>query len=239
MRYYHYLSNNKIEMLYQQIAEYRPKVNTDVAIDLKVIKASRKSERSEGELSVYNKLSVVENWIYEHEPVGHASRPGAWIYGREFLGFTPSPGALEETVDSTNGSPVLFGGKSEDNSVILMCGSSGNLIQDSTKAARFSQWSSVDYLSRLFETIIAPSNELPAIDSDPQEKGTTPIPLGELHDPRSEPVERAQTLAEDLVSGYGSGRLGYCEFLAKRTSTTSHGDVHASMATPLFIALLD
>jgi hypothetical protein len=56
MRYYHYLSNNKIEMLYQQIAEYRPKVNTDVAIDLKVIKASRKSERSEGELSVYNKL---------------------------------------------------------------------------------------------------------------------------------------------------------------------------------------
>jgi hypothetical protein len=65
----------------QQIAEYRPKVNTDVAIDLKVIKASRKSQRSESELSVYNKLSVVENWIYEHEPVGHASRPGAWIYG--------------------------------------------------------------------------------------------------------------------------------------------------------------
>jgi hypothetical protein len=26
---------------------------------------------------------------------------------------------------------------------------------------------------------------------------------------------------------------------AKRISTTSHGDVHASMATPLFIALLD
>jgi hypothetical protein len=239
MRYYHYLSSNKIEMLYQQIAEYRPKVNTDFGIDLKVIKTSRKSERSEGEPSVYNKLREVENWIYEHEPVGQADRPDVWIYGREFLGFTPSPGALEGTVDSTNGSPVLFGGITNDKSVILMCGSSGNLIQNSTKEARFSQWSSVDYLSRLFERIIAFSDESHMISSDPQESGMTPIPLGELHDPRSEPVERAQTLAEDLLGGYGSGRLGYCEFLAKRISTTSHGDVHASMATPLFIALLD
>jgi hypothetical protein len=110
MRYYHYLSSNKIEMLYEQIAEYRPKVNTDVGIDLKVLKASRKSERSQSEPSVYNKLSEVENWIYEHEPVGAVDTPNVWIYGREFLGFTPAPEPLGGTVDSTRGSPVLFGG---------------------------------------------------------------------------------------------------------------------------------
>jgi hypothetical protein len=121
-----------------------------------------------------------------------------------------------------------------------MCGSSGNLIQNSTKEAGFSQWSSIDYLSRLFQRIIAPSNESPMITSGQQETPMVPIPLGDLHDHGdSGAVERAQILADDLVSGYGSGRLGYCEFLAKRISTTSHRDVHASMATPLFIALLD
>jgi hypothetical protein len=209
MRYYHYLSSNKIEMLYEQIAEHRPKVNTDVGIDLKVIKASRKSERSEGEPSVYNKLSVLENWIYEHEPVGAVDRPNVWIYGREFLGFTPSPKALGGTVDSTNGSPVLFGGITNDQSAILMCGSSGNLIQNSTKEAHFSQWSSVDYLSRLFERIIAPSNESPMITSGPQENQIAPIPLGDLQDHGdSEAVQRAQTLAEDLVSGYAAAGWG-------------------------------
>jgi hypothetical protein len=182
MRYYHYLSSNKIEMLYQQIAEYRPKVNTDFGIDLKVMKASRKSERSEGEPSVYKKLREVENWIYEHEPVGQADNPDVWIYGREFLGFTPSPEGFEGTLDSTNASPVLFGGITNNKSAILMCGSSGNLIQNSTKEAPFSQWSSVDYLSRLFERIIDASNESQMTASDPGQGETTLIPLGDLYD---------------------------------------------------------
>lgn len=56
MRYYHYLSSNKIEMLYQQMAEYKPKVTTDIGLDLKVFKGGRKSERSETEPNVYGKL---------------------------------------------------------------------------------------------------------------------------------------------------------------------------------------
>jgi hypothetical protein len=69
MRYYQYLSRNKVEMLYQQLAEYEPKVTTDIGLDLKVFKGGRKSERSQAEPNVYGKLSIVESWIYKHDRI--------------------------------------------------------------------------------------------------------------------------------------------------------------------------
>lgn len=246
MRYYHYLSSNKIEMLYQQMAEYKPKVTTDIGLDLKVFKGGRKSERSETEPNVYGKLSVVESWIYEHEPVGSVDEPGVWIYGRELLGFSPYPRRIEvEAVDATGGSPVFFAGKTHGNSTIIMCGSSGNLIQNSNKKLQFSAYSEIHYLSALFAAIVDSSNEFPFLLSIEQANAisvTSPSQPNFFRSLGTTPeaaIRASQQVVDDLRFVYAHGRPSHYEFLAKRIKSVSHKDVHFSVATPLFVALLD
>lgn len=69
VRYYEYLSQVKIDMIYSQIDTTTRPTSREVSVDFKLVKTSRKTDGIEGP-TVYQKLDVVEDWIYEHEPPG-------------------------------------------------------------------------------------------------------------------------------------------------------------------------
>ena len=69
MRHYVYLSDAKIDMLYQQVSTSTRTTGGEIGIGLKIFKASRKLDGAP-DLPVYDKLASVEEWIYRHEPVG-------------------------------------------------------------------------------------------------------------------------------------------------------------------------
>jgi hypothetical protein len=127
MRYYEYLSSAKVDMLYPQINQTSRSAGGEVGFDLKVIKASRKTDGSKAP-TIYEKLTAVEEWIYANEPVGTVDEPEAWIYGRITLAAMivspdwsrPRPGQL------TNG-VVLFAGVSDTGAHVLLAGSARHL----------------------------------------------------------------------------------------------------------------
>lgn len=116
MRYYEYLSTAKVDMLYPQIDQTSRSAGGEVGFDLKVIKASRKTDGKK-EPTVYEKLAAVEDWIYAREPVGSMDEPAPWISGRLDL------------VESIVSESVLFAARSKTLSYLLMGGSAAHLDQ--------------------------------------------------------------------------------------------------------------
>jgi hypothetical protein len=133
----------------------------------------------------------------------------------------------------------LPGGASR-NSTIIMCGSSGNLIRNFTKEHSFSAYSDIAYLIELFHAIGNSSNS-PLLPSTEHTDATTEDflqrdALSQYQGTHAAAIRRSQETVNDLIDG---GLLGNCEFLAKRIRTASHEGDHFSVATPLFVALLD
>ncbi|WP_425300795.1 DUF7019 family protein [Nocardia wallacei] len=64
-------------MLYSQIDR---SAGGEIGVDLKVFKASRKSQGAKA-LSIHDKIAAVEDWIYAHEPVGTVPPLGVGFQG--------------------------------------------------------------------------------------------------------------------------------------------------------------
>jgi hypothetical protein len=106
MKYYIYISDAKLEMLYAQIpTRIRDRIATELKIDLKLISATF-SEKNRLE-SRYSRLDLVCEYIRGHLPIGTVGEPDAY-----FEGVIPMQwGAL---MGADTGSTVFFGGQQGD-----------------------------------------------------------------------------------------------------------------------------
>lgn len=211
MRYYDYLSEAKVEMLYPQIDQSSKVVSREVGVDVRLLKVSRKIDGTRGP-SIYEKLSAVEDWIYAHEPVGNVDEPEAWIYGRMSLAETivapmvPVGGLGEDYT-------VFYAGKSDSGAYILLGGSARHLNAVSSQTTpvfdvrRSSSRYAIENILRHF-----PDSEDPKTFADLR---------------TSQYTSAARFILRDAP-------LSEYEFLAKRLVTDSDNNV--SLATPLFVA---
>jgi len=79
MKYYLYISDAKLDMLYPQVPHaIKKKVSTDVKVDLKLLGGSRKSEE-ETEENRMTKLEAVVRFITENEDVGIVDADHAYL----------------------------------------------------------------------------------------------------------------------------------------------------------------
>ena len=240
MRYYEYLSSAKVDMLFSQIDRSSKGVETEISVDVKLVKISRKTD-GRNPLSVYEKLTEVEKWIHTNDPVGTVDKPAAWIYGRMRLGMTVVPkgwerrGFPEVLLNGT----ALFAGDSGDGACVVMGGSACYLHHP---------------------------NALPMADVESRQAGSNATALGilirsypDFDDPVSyerfaerPPQDRywliARPAMDILLAATGEDRRspggldaadGEFEFLAKRLQTATSGTRTASLATPLFVARID
>jgi Family of unknown function (DUF7019) len=233
MRYYHYLSAPKVEMLHGQLP-YQPSVgSTEVGFDVKFAKASRTSQRSD-QLNVYEKLQAVEEWIYANEPVGSLDAPNVWISGRLLLGTyfsDPPPNPRIPIVPVAD--LVLYGTRDQGGAGLVMGGSLHNVITrfrfPDPEAQRQRYWSDTFYLQQGLQLF---SEEVGSFAPD-----LLPAPLDRESDSTlARRIHRAALLLDEGVVGRN---LGTCEFLAKRLMTIEHDHEVATLATPLFVSLYD
>lgn len=232
MRYYEYLSTAKVDMLYPQIDQTSRSAGGEIGFDLKLVKASRKTDGTK-EPTAYEKLAAVEAWIYANEPVGNIDEPKAWIYGWMPMAallvnrawVTPNP-------DEFKDSAAVFGARSDERSYILLAGSARHLaLVDRICPSSYEEY---DLFGSHISMICA------LIMSYPDTK--------DQKYPGEETINRLPHMADQLIMrpvdrmllSRGIGPTYHYEFLAKRLDTGYSDDGRpVTLATPLFVALAD
>jgi hypothetical protein len=117
VRYYLYLSQAKLDMLFDQIPQkVLPRLVTEAKVDLKVVGVS--VQRPGAELTRYNRLDIVEGYLAQEYDIGWMTEPSFWFRGD--LG-------LRVSVTRSGAGPVFMTG-SDDNLVVALVGSAHHVI---------------------------------------------------------------------------------------------------------------
>jgi hypothetical protein len=116
LKYFVYISDAKVEMLFAQIpVRLRNRIAADLKIDLKIISASINSRASEE--TRYSRTALVDNFLRKHNELGTVDDPKAYFAGTMFMRWGP----LYE------GRIVYFGGMT-DHTVIGLAGSRRHIL---------------------------------------------------------------------------------------------------------------
>jgi uncharacterized protein DUF7019 len=115
MKYYIYISDSKLDMLFHQVStEIKEKIASEWKLDLKVFSVSRESE-TEIPANRYARLQAVVDFISHYGDVGSVDEPGEYIRDTLLL----KCGLYEDI--------VYFGGATED-TVVGLAGSARHVI---------------------------------------------------------------------------------------------------------------
>lgn len=118
MKYYMYISDAKVDMLSAQMFHAEAaKIATEVGIDMKVFKASRRKE-IEREKDRFAKLEAVTDFLQRYGDVGSVQEPGEYFQAQPNMGWL----ADDES--------VVFGGEIDGTTVALV-GSAKHIISGS------------------------------------------------------------------------------------------------------------
>jgi hypothetical protein len=125
MKYYIYISETKLDMLYNQIpVNLREKIASELKIDLKVISTTLSEKPSEK--NTLAKLKFVTDYIDKHEEVGTIENSASFFRGKMEMRWSP--------LYSRNQNAVLFAGENDithndkDKSVVVLGGSLKHII---------------------------------------------------------------------------------------------------------------
>jgi hypothetical protein len=123
LRYYVYVSDAKVDMLYAQIpARLRSRIAAELKIDLKVISASLSSK--DREENRFSKLALVGCFIRKHMELGSIDEPQSYFSGSLRMRWGPA----------YNGQIVYFGGVT-DRTVLGLAGSRRHVITSTGDSA--------------------------------------------------------------------------------------------------------
>lgn len=237
MKYYLYISDAKLDMMYSQIPlRIRDKIAAELKVDLKVISATF-SEKNPRE-SRYGKLDLVRNYILENLPVGNVAQPDSY-----FAGTVPMRWGL--VTDPGSGRIVYFGGE-EGNVVLGLAGSrhhvvgfAGEGIVD-TPPTLGAGSSMVQGILEQLEDNLAAAVDYPARDqTDAVVRLERPGVLFSGSVARDERALGTVLYATRNLLGPTQG----LEFLAKRLLmgklTVAGDETDILLGTPLYVALAD
>jgi hypothetical protein len=117
VRYYLYVSQAKLDMLFEQIPQkILPRLVTEAKVDLKVVGVSLR--RAGAELTRYHRLDIVEEYLAQEYDIGWMTEPSFWFRGD--LG-------LRMSVTSSGNGPVFMTG-SDGDLVVALVGSARHVI---------------------------------------------------------------------------------------------------------------
>jgi hypothetical protein len=217
LRYYVYVSDTKVDMLYAQIPSgARERLAAELKVDLKVLALSL-SERPDQETR-YSKVRLVSDYLVANAPVGTVDEPAEYFSGSMPMRW----GNLGEA-----GSDLVYFGGSQRNTVVGLGGSMRHVIGATGSSS--SAGSSLTYglAAALRGEVLREEGEL---DED------------ESHDERWFTAHTSM-----IVMGMTSAvrRMGgpeeRLEFLARRLlfDETEEAPTRMLLGTPIYVALAD
>jgi hypothetical protein len=118
MKYYIYVSDTKLEMLYGQIPpSLKSQIATEIKIDLKIVSTSFSDKERQSSESKYSKLKVLTDYIEKHVGVNDVDDEEV---GQYFKGTLPMRwGPLMNPYSGERTEIVFFGGHTNRRSVAL------------------------------------------------------------------------------------------------------------------------
>jgi len=155
MKYYVYVSDSKVDMLFAQIpSRFAERLAIELKIDFKIISASVSSGASNE--TRFSRLAIVKQYIEKHENVGSIDEPNEYFIGKMQMSWSKFPFTSQM---------VYFGGIANQTALGL-AGSLKHVIGESQPPEKF-QWSLSDLGGAYVGLIDAlnpdePSNQVPA-----------------------------------------------------------------------------
>lgn len=127
MKYYLYISDAKVDMLYPQIPKtILEQIVGDLHLDIEIpgIHLMLTTKKEQSPESRYAKVKIVSTFIEEHYRVGSIDNPGkSWFAGKMLMSWSPV----------TDSEAVFFGGRTK-NSYVGLGGSLKHIIGNNTRA---------------------------------------------------------------------------------------------------------
>lgn len=214
MRYYVYVSDAKLDMLYGQIpSRLLSRIVAELKLDVKVLAVSIRERETDA--TRFEKLAVVENYIDRHFDVGTVHDPAPWFRGQLHMRsgiYGDEPGGL-----------LYFSGV-QDGVLVALIGSAHHLIGQRSQPSAIQM--SYSRAPSLFTLLRRDSIDGSHAEDEIQPEKTDQRALAEVHD-----------FANAL-----RGVREPSEFLARRLLSGSVPDGEAPvrtvlLGTPLYVAL--
>ncbi|WP_455359444.1 DUF7019 family protein [Streptomyces sp. SYSU K21746] len=219
MRYYVYVSEAKLDMLFGQIPpKLLSRLGAEVKVDLKVVGLTVQKDRTEAD--TYGRLEVVEAYLDRNFDISWMNEPSTWFRGESDLrmsGYGRAPDG-----------PVFMMGQ-EGGTVVVLIGSAHHLIGQRVSP----------------DTAAVGHSMLPSLFRLVQQAVDDRLLTAPGGVPRREsPAETEEMLQQVVQLGRGlRGPGSSCEFLARRllsgVVTDGQGrQLNVVVGTPLYVALL-
>lgn len=234
MKYYLYISDAKIDMLYPQVPhQLKDKVATQFGFDLKVLSASRRSE-TEREENRITRLETVVQFIRDYGRLGSLDLPDDYFEGAMSMGTACFPDSAPMF--------VYFGGKAEKTSVGLW-GSLKHVLGQSglnpgpipsSSLARDAIWHLIRGLEHDFQPA-SPSDSarLNTLEQSAHKWIAMSVNSFQI------PPDKWWGLIHTANFETGLQPQQSVEFLAKRLLEHTESGYRVVLGTPLYIALAD
>jgi len=212
MRYYVYVSDAKLDMMYEQIpAKLSARLAGELKVDLKVVsltvRTNSPAETRDG------RVRLVEEYIDRNYEVGWVTDPTQWFRGELSLRT-----GVFRPMDADDG--LIYFGCVEDDLLVGLVGSARHRVgQRSDPARPATHFSSLPALCEVMEADSSGSPDFERSSSDHVAHEAAGL-TSSLRGP-AEPMEfLARRLLHTTITGYGS-------------------PLKVVLATPLYVALLD
>jgi hypothetical protein len=253
MKYYLYISDAKVDMLYPQIPhDSKSRVSTELGFDVKFAKASRKVEK-ESEDNRYTRLEAVVQFIEDSGALGSLDNPGEYVRATLPMRFAPwgRKGKVQDryggSVSRASAQFVCFVGKSASH-YILLWGSWKHVLGNTEGAGEFALSTSLgtfalwDYFDRLDFDVDwhkessseEEANFAKLRDYARQWRGIRASAFGI--------PDESMAAGTMIVHGELRGPQQNLEFIAKKfrfMDPTGKGEMWFFLGTPLYVALAE
>jgi hypothetical protein len=125
MKYYIYISDAKVDMLFPQITqEAKKRIATEFKFDLKLLSASRRTE-TESDDNRFTRLEAVVAFIRQYGNLGTVDQPDEYVQGNLEMCWGPY---ADGTRYSDEESPLIYFGGVTDQTIVGLGGSAKHVL---------------------------------------------------------------------------------------------------------------
>ncbi len=159
MKYYLYLSQSKIEMLFPQIPNSeKERIATELKLDLKIFSVSFKDQIEKDTL--FSMMKIVENYIAKKEDIGSIDYPGSYFKGESLMTYG---------IFKNYASDLTFFKTETDESILILIGRTKNIIGISNpeEVLHLGELSPNYYFLKYVNEILKQHNDIIPINKSP------------------------------------------------------------------------
>jgi hypothetical protein len=215
LKYYYYVSESKVEMLYSQIPKSTiSQLESELKINLPIVGVSFSKKQVDD--SLYTRLQIVVEYIQRNMEIGSVQSPKEYFRGSAFMRWAQIHLGV-----------VFFGGKINKTNVGLG-GSTKNLLGQRTTNVEIGI-SHTPWLAALLLKEI--ENQITLIPWQPE--------IANPHLTEENQNERVLSAASFWAGNMAKDPVAKFEFLAKKLVYADHMGEKVLLGTPIYVELID